>query len=146
MLICETNFEKARKRIRENKENEIIFCGDDETNRKVLEKEQINILLLNQKSRKDRQKQRESGFNQVMAKLAKKKDVVIGINFDEIIESHEREREKIIARIKQNIRICNKHNLKMKFITQNSKNKRDKYDLKALGIILGMPTKMVKTL
>jgi RNase P/RNase MRP subunit p30 len=145
-LISENNFEKARKKIRENKEKTIIFSGDDETNRKVLEKEQINILLLNQKQRKDRQKQRDSGFNQVLAKLAKKKNVIIGINLDEIIESNGKKREEILARIRQNIKLCNKNNLKMKFININPANKRDKYDLKALGIILGMPTKIVKTL
>ena len=61
ILIKETNFEKARKKIKENKDSEIIFSSDDdELNRKILEKEKIKILLLNQKDRKDFQKQRNS--------------------------------------------------------------------------------------
>ena len=73
-LIQENNFEKARKEINKNKSQEIIFSSNnDDLNRKVLEKLPINILLINQKARKDKQKQRDSGFNQVLAKIAKKK-------------------------------------------------------------------------
>lgn len=144
VLIRENTFERARKAIRDNKGKKIIFfSNNDELNRKVLEKENINILLINQKGRKDRQKQRDSGFNHVLAKLAKKKDVAIGINLDEIIESKGKERAKILARIEQNIKLCNKNKLHMKFI---SKKKRDDYDLKALGLVLGMPTWMTKEL
>ena len=49
---------------------------------------------------------------------------------------------EILARIKQNVKLCNKNKLKMKFIFE--KNKRDSYDLKSLGLVLGMPTWMTK--
>jgi ribonuclease P/MRP protein subunit RPP1 len=142
-LIQEDTFEKARKKIKENKDNLIIFSSNnDELNRKIIEKEPIDILLINQASRKDFQKQRNSGFNHVLAKIAKKKKVTIGINLDEIIES--KQKSDILARIRQNIKICNKNKLKMKFISL--KQKRDIYDLKALGLVLGMPTNIVKNL
>ena len=141
ILIQESTFEKARKAIKSAKGEIIFTSNDDELNRKILEKEKIDVLLLNQKERKDRQKQRDSGFNHVLAKLAKKKNVAIGINLDEIIES--KEKAKILARIEQNIKLCNKNKLHMKFI---SKKKRDDYDLKALGLVLGMPTWMTKNL
>ncbi len=144
ILIQENTFEKARKKIKENSDKIIIFSSDnDELNRKILEKEPINILLLNQTERKDFQKQRNSGFNHVLAKIAKKKNVIIGINLEEIINSKENKKSDILARIKQNIKLCNKNKLKMKFIS--FKQKRDIYDLKALGLILGMPTNMVKS-
>jgi ribonuclease P/MRP protein subunit RPP1 len=138
------NFEKIRKTIRENKNKRIVFFSDsDELNRKILEKEKIDILLLRMKERKDFSKQRNSGFNFVLAKLAKKNNVTIGIDFDEILNSKEKERAKILARIKQNIEICNKNNLKMKFITSKEKNSSE---MVALGLVLGMPTKMTKHL
>ena len=143
ILIKETDFMKARKKIKENKEKIIIFSSnDDELNRKILEKEKIDILLINQLNRKDFQKQRNSGFNQVLAKLAKKNNVTIGINLDEIIES--KNKSEILSRVKQNIKLCNKNKLKMKFISE--KHKRNIYDLKALGLVLGMPTWMVRDL
>ena len=145
IIIYENNFDVARKLIHENSDKKIIFSSDDdELNRKILEKENINVLLLNQAGRKDFQKQRNSGFNHIMAKFAKKKDILIGINLDEIIKSSEKEKAKILARIMQNIRICNKNKLKMKFLYKNQK--RNIYDLKSLGLVLGMPTWMTSDL
>jgi ribonuclease P/MRP protein subunit RPP1 len=147
ILIQEKSFEKARNEIKKNKEKEIIFSSnDDDLNRKILEKEPINILLLNQKERKDFQKQRNSGLNHVLAKIAKKNNISIGINLDEIIQSNSQEKVKILARITQNIKLCNKNKLKMKFIAINKENERNLHDLKSLGLVLGMPTFMTKNL
>ena len=60
-----------------------------------------------------------------MAKIAKKNKVLIGINLDEIINSDKLNKAQILARIKQNIMLCNKNKIKMTFI---SKQKKDKYD------------------
>jgi len=142
VFIEEDNFDKARKKIREAKNEKIIFSSnDDETSRKVIEKEPVNVLLIKQKGRKDRQKQRDSGLNSVMAKIAKKKNIEIGIFLDEIMESHGKEKAVILSRIEQNVKLCKKEKLKMKFIS-GEKNRRNDYDLKALGLILGMPTWM----
>ncbi len=145
ITIHENDFDKARKQIKENSGKKTIFSSDnEETIRKVLEKEDIEILLLNQAGKKDFQRQRDSGFNHIMAKLAKKNSIVIGINLDEIIKSSEKEKAVILARVMQNVRICSKNKLKMRFIYKNQK--RNLYDLRALGLILGMPTWMVKDL
>lgn len=155
ILIQEKTFDKARKLILESKEKNpksiIIFSSNnDELNRKILEHEgeKIDILLLSQSERKDRLKQRDSGFNQILAKIAKEKKVDIGILLDEIIESAKKPKQtaEILARIKQNIKLCNKNKLRMKFIALKKKNERDVYDLKALGLTLGMPTWMTKEL
>lgn len=150
-IISEQPFEKVRNKIKEtykkNPEAKIVFSSnDDELNRKVLEKEKISGLLLSQVARKDKQKQRDSGLNQVIAKLAQKSKVFIGINLDEIIQSKPQQKEKILARVKQNIKLCNKYKIQMKFIAQNPTNERNIYDLKALGLVLGMPTWMTKEL
>lgn len=150
ILLTEPNFSKLKDKIKKAKEEgkTIIYSSeDDELNRKVIEKLPISILLINQTGRKDFQKQRNSGFNQVIAKAMKKKNIELGINFDEIIESNSlKEKSEIIARIKQNIKLCNKNKVNMKFIIQKEKNQRNIYDLKSLGLVLGMPTSMVKDL
>ncbi len=140
IIIQETNFNKIQSQIKEAQiqKKQIIFSSDDdELNRKVLEKLPIQILLINLAKRKDFQKQRNSGFNQVLAKIAKKKNVIIGINLKEILKA--KEKEKILSRVEQNIKLCNKNKLKMKFIIEKQ---GDNYDLKALGLVLGMPTWM----
>jgi RNase P/RNase MRP subunit p30 len=144
-IIQEDDFQKARKKIRENKGKVVVFASsDDDLNRKILEKEDIDILLIKQASRRDRMKQRDSGFNQVLAKIAKKKNIAIAIDLDELISSKSKEKSEILARIRQNIKICNKNKLKMKFLYD--KNKRNEYDLRSLGLVLGMPTSMTKNL
>ncbi len=144
LFINEKNFERIRKKVNDNKDKKIIFSGDnDEVNRKVLEKLNIDILVINQEKRKDFQKQRNSGFNSVLAKIAKKRNIGIGINLDEIINSQGKTKAEILARIRQNIKICNKNKLKMSFVGEN---KRNIYDLKSLGLILGMPTWMTKNI
>jgi len=149
ILVQGNNFEKSRKEIRENRQTKgkkiIFLSNNDELNRKVLEKEPIDILLLNQSQRKDKLKQRDSGFNHVLAKIAKKNNIAIGISLDEIINSREKNKSEILSRVEQNIKLCNKNRLKMKFISLN-KNKRDIYDLRALGLVLGMPTGMASHL
>jgi len=145
VLISETDFQRARNKIREAKKQQpdkvIVFTSnDDELNRKILEKEKIDVLLLQLAGRRDKQKQRDSGFNQVMAKTAKKKNVSIGINLNEIINANIKEKTDILARVRQNIILCNKNKLKMSFFPEI----KDKYDLKSLGLVLGMPTWMTK--
>jgi len=150
LLITETNFNKLKNKVKEAKLKEkiVIYSSeDDDLNRKAIDKLEIDILLINQTNRKDFQKQRNSGFNQVMAKIAKKRNTKIGINLDEIIDSNFiKEKSEILARVKQNIFLCKKNNIKMKFITQKKKNERKIHDLKSFGLILGMPTSMTKNL
>ena len=147
ILIRENSFEKARNSVNKNKDKQIIFSSDnDELNRKVLEKLPIHFLLINQSKRKDKQKQRDSGFNHVLAKIAKKKNISLGINLDEIINSKGKVKTEILARIRQNIKLCNKNKIKMNFINIKKENERDIHDLKALGLVLGMPTWMTSSL
>jgi RNase P/RNase MRP subunit p30 len=146
VFIEEDNFDRARKKIKENRNAKIVFSSnDDEISRKVIEKEPVSILLIKQKGRKDRQKQRNSGLNSVMSKIAKKRGIEIGIFLDEITESHGKDKAEILSRVEQNIKLCKKEKLKMKFISHGGNNGND-YDLKALALILGMPTWAIKDL
>jgi RNase P/RNase MRP subunit p30 len=151
-IIKEDNFENARNKIKklkkETPEEEVIFTSNkDDLNRKILEKTKINILLINQKNKRDFHKQRNSGFNQVLSRETKNKKIKIGINLDEILEEKNiLKKAKILARIKQNIILCNKNRIKMKFILQKRQNKRNQKNLKSLGLVLGMPTWMTRDL
>jgi len=154
ILITETNFNRLKQQVKktreENKNSRIIFSSeDDELNRKVLEKlgesQGVDILVIPLENRKDFMKQRNSGFNHVMAKAAKKNNISIGIDFDEILDAkNSNEKSKILSRIMQNIFLCNKNKINMVFISK--KYERDLRDLKSLGLVLGMPTWMAKSL
>lgn len=137
-IITARTFDKARNLIKQAKSPIVFTSNDDELNRKVIEKEKIDVLLISLKGRKDWQKQRNSGLDNVMAREAKKKGVVIAINLDEIMTSKGKEKAEILSRIRQNIKICSKYKVKMTFLPK----KEDSYDLKSLGLVLGMPTWM----
>jgi len=124
----------------------IYSSDDDDLNRRVMEKLKIDVLLLSQKNRKDFSKQRNSGLNHVLAKIAKKNDIGIGIDLDEIIEASGFGLAEILSRVRQNIFLCNKAKVQMKFIAREKKNSRNIYDLRSLGLVLGMPTWMTKRL
>ena len=65
----------------------------------------------------------------------KKNNIKLGINLDEIIEEKNlKKKAEILARIKQNIFLCNKDKVQMKFIIQKEKNNRNIYDLKSFRI------------
>ena len=145
IILTEKNFSRLKEFVKKAKGKEIIFSSqDDELNRKVLEKLQVHILLIPLRNRKDFMKQRDSGFNGVMAKIAKKMGIKIGVGLDELINTSSPEKEKIIARVRQNIRLCSRNKVGMVFV--EGKEKRNSVLLKSLGLVLGMPTWMTKGL
>lgn len=120
----------------------VVTAKNDEFNRKVLEIKKIDILLFRDfKSRKNKLKQRDSGLNQVLCKLAKENNILIGIDFNIFYEKNEKELSLCAEKMIQNIKLCNKY--KVKIILFNAENK-NKYDLFSLLISLGMPTNMAK--
>ena len=73
IILTEKNFSRLKELIKKNKGKEIIFMSDeDDFNRKVMEKLPIHIILISLKGRKDYSKQRNSGFNEVLARIASK--------------------------------------------------------------------------
>lgn len=148
VFLTETNFSRLKTEIEKTRKKEpgslIIFSSNnDEANRQVLEKAKIDILLLPLSKRKDFSKQRNSGLNAVLANIAKKNSIRIGIDLDEIlIAENKKLKSELLARIIQNIKLCKKEKIQMKFISK----KRDfnPYLLKSFGLSLSMPTWMTK--
>jgi len=143
IILREKNFSRLKEFVKKNKDKKIIFSSDDDDlNRKVMEKLPVDLVLINLSHRKDFLKQRNSGFNEVIARIALKNKVQIGINFDEFFVLSER--EKILSRVKQNITLCSRKKIQMQFVI--GKEKRSLVLLKSLGLVLGMPTWMTKGL
>lgn len=142
IILNEKNFNRLREEVKRNLDKEIIFSSsDDELNRKVVEKLEVSGLLISLGGRKDYMKQRNSGFNQVMAKILKKKGIFVCFDFDELINS--KEKSRVLARLKQNIFLCNKYDVVLKFVGVEG---LDIKDLKSLLLVLGLKTSLVKKL
>ena len=148
--ILETIKSKKQKKI-------IAVIGqDDEFNRRILETCNIDYLVSPENSKfhhKDGLKQRDSGLNHVLAKIANEKGIAIVINFSEISEStdeknmlEKKARALVLARIIQNIKLCRKAKCKIKIATfaKTKTQLRTPNELKAFAFSLGMSSQQVK--
>jgi RNase P/RNase MRP subunit p30 len=148
MLILNTpNINEARKQIdklrKQNKDEKIaVLSQSDEFNRKALEIKNLNILIINENlNQRDYSKQRNSGLNEVLAKICKEKGIEIGVQIDEITKKPELEKAKSLARLSQNIMLCKKAGAKLIFLSNNIIDKRA---LQSLMLVLGAGTKQAE--
>jgi RNase P/RNase MRP subunit p30 len=130
-MIQTTNFQEIRNQIQKarkvNSEEQIIVkAGDEEFNRKVIEIKGVNILLSPElHDRKDKIKQRDSGLNEFLCKLAAKNNIKIGINIQEIKFLPAIPKAKIIARIIQNIKLCKRTKTQIILYPEDKYKKQD---------------------
>ena len=117
----------------------IKIGSDDKTNRKIVENKQVDIFLSPEKTRtKDFMHYRDSGLNQVLCKLAKKNNIAIGFNFNEVLNS--KNKPLLLGKMMQNVRLCRKYNVKMIIISgaKNHYELRYSQELASFGMCLGM--------
>ena len=123
-VINTPDLEQAKKEIRKAERPTIIKAQDDNFNRKILEYGKFDILLFPQnKIAKDKPKQLDSGLNNVLAEIAEKNKITIGFDLEELRKIEKKEKAKILARIKQDIKLCRK--AKIKIVLLNYKDKID---------------------
>ena len=92
-------------------------------NRRVLETMKVNFLAnVENSNNKSTLKQRDSGINMVIAKIAKKKGITFLIDFNEIKKKNQIERVEIISKIIQNIKICRKARCKIAIVSFGKNN------------------------
>lgn len=143
VTLTEKNFSRLKEFVKREKGKEIIFTSsDDDLNRKVAEKLPVQIIIIPLSDRRDYTKQRDSGLNEVVAKIFKKNKISLGFRVNELIDS--KHKDRILSRLKQNIKICARLKVQIKFI--DASNDFNLIDLKSLGLVLGMPTWMIKSL
>lgn len=124
-----------------------ILALSDEFNRRALETLKINYLISPEFNEgKDTLKQRSSGFNHVLAEIAKKKNIQIVVNLSKVNSiDNKKEKAKIVSRILQNVKISRKSKIDLKLATfANSENELlDEKQIRAIGFSLGMSSQQV---
>jgi len=142
-MIISKNINEARKQILELKKQgkEILVRAQDaEFNRKMLEDKNVNILVSPElHEREDKAKERDSGLNEILCRIAAKNGIKIGIDLSEIINKEKKEKAIILARIKQNIMLCKKTGCEMKIL-----GSYDKKQAFAFLLTLGASTSQAK--
>jgi RNase P/RNase MRP subunit p30 len=136
-MISTTSIEKAKQLIKKESSPIVVKAEDTHFNRKLLEYGKFDILLgVEEGKKKDFFKYLDSGLNHILAKIATKNNIAIGINLDKIKKLGKKEKGLRLGRIRQNIKICRKAKCKIVFI--NYKNKKEAFELM---ISLGASTK-----
>jgi len=119
----------------------IVMAKDDEFNRTILENKRVDFLIdVESGNKHDRLKQRDSGLNQVLCKLARDNEVSIGINLRHLNKGSDFEKAKYLSRLLQNVKLCKKYQVKMVLFNVDKRKK----DLNGLLLTLGMSTDMAK--
>jgi len=123
-IINTKNINEARKEIQKLKgtnEKIIVHAQDDDFNRKIFEIKDVDMIVGLELFGKDRLKQRGSGMNEVIAKLAKTNNIDIGVDLASIRKLDSLERGKVLGRIRQNIKLCKRTGARIVVIGADSK-------------------------
>ncbi|MEI6058436.1 MAG: hypothetical protein WCP89_01570 [archaeon] len=127
------------------------FGRDNVFNRRALETLKINFLISPEREfggereskRKDTLKQRDSGLNHVIAKIAKDKDISMVIDIDDLSSIQDRKQKaKRLSRIIQNIKISRRAGCKI--LVWSLSGEMGKKELEAFGFSIGMSSQQVK--
>jgi len=144
-IINTPSLDEARKQIQKLKQEKpktevIVKAQSQEFNRKILENKDVDILLSPEiHSRKDKLKEKDSGLNEILCRIAKKNNIKIGIDIKEIKKKKGKERALLLARIMQNIMLCKKAGIEFILL-----GKYDKKDAFSFLLTLGASTSQAK--
>jgi len=144
-IINTSDINQARKEIQQFKKSKlpiIIQAQGDEFNRKILENKDIDILISPElHQRKDKLKQRDSGLNEVLCKLATKNNIKIAIDLKQIQKLPKQDKAIALSRIMQNIKLCKRTKTKIVILP---KEKFKKQDISSLFLTLKASTQQAK--
>jgi len=116
----------------------IYKTDSEELLRFALEKTKIDLIYgMETINPKDSVHFVRGGLDQITCRIAKEKDKIIAFSFSEILNA--KNKDKIIARMKFNVKLCKKYKVKMFFSTfaKNENELRSAQDLFAFWKVLG---------
>ena len=124
-MIITKKIEEAKNKIKKSSEKPIIVISQDDLfNRKIVEYGKFDILLSPEKgNRSNSIRKINSGLNHVVAKIAVKNKISIGIDIDEIKKLSKNEKAERLSKIKQNLEICRKSKTKIIALSKNENKK-----------------------
>jgi ribonuclease P/MRP protein subunit RPP1 len=125
---------KIVDKVREKVVIVVVHGGDYQINRAACENPKVDILSHPERERND------CGLDEYCLRKAKENDVLIEINFSEILNVHRKARAHVLQNISENIRLCKEIGAKM-VICSDAKSVwelRDPRALASIANILGM--------
>lgn len=123
-MINTNNLNEARKQIQKLKkegEEVVVLAQDDKFNRKIFENEDVDLIVGLEFNKNDLLKQRNSGLNEITAKLSKKNNIKIGVDVNRIASLDKIQKARVLARVRQNIELCKRVDCQMVILGDVSK-------------------------
>jgi ribonuclease P/MRP protein subunit RPP1 len=113
----------------------LVHGGDMEVNRAAVETPEVDVL-----SHPEFGREEDSGFDHVMAKLAKENNVAIEFNFRELLLSYKKTRSAVLAHLARNAKLVRKYNVPFVLTSGavSSWDMRGPSDLISFGKVLGL--------
>ncbi|NOZ80873.1 MAG: hypothetical protein GXP63_04320 [DPANN group archaeon] len=115
--------------------------------RLVIEQRGADFLLgVELLERRDRMHHRSSGLNQVLAKLAREKEVGLAFSFNAVLDAPDEVFSLLMGRMRQNIRLASKYGVAVRIgsLASSPLEMRNPLDLRAFYGLLGMTTEMLR--
>lgn len=117
MRIDTKDFEKFRRIVlaeskKADREEILVVAKDDKFNRRALDYGRFDVLIgvesFGENWRRDKLRNLDSGFNHVMANIAKRKGIAIGVDLEGLQKLGKKEKGVRLSRIRRNIGFCRK--------------------------------------
>jgi ribonuclease P/MRP protein subunit RPP1 len=117
-----------------------VIVENSDKLRLTIENKKTDIIFNLENQRKDFMHHRNSGLNQVLAKLAYKNKIKIGVSLSNVLKAENMLRSQLLGRIMQNVRICRKYKVDMLLASfaHDPYEMRAPKDIMSLGVCLGM--------
>ncbi len=140
IFIGNADFSGIKSKIKLNSSKKIIKSDSAKDRNNIEERKADVIYEFETLSKKDSMHFRNSGINQVIAKLMKDKKVAYGLSFSLILNASGREKSVLLGRMMQNIRLCRKYKIPVVIASFARKpcEMRDYKDLTAFARTLGL--------
>ena len=118
---------------------DLVIIKSTENDQQILEKSNPDLIFgMELTAKRDYSHFRQSGLNQVLCRLANKKNIIFAMPLSIILKSEDK--PKILGRIMQNITLCRKFKANLAFCSfaENPYEMKSSNDLMSLAIALGM--------
>ncbi|HLC31147.1 MAG TPA: hypothetical protein VJK51_00615 [Candidatus Nanoarchaeia archaeon] len=139
-MIDLESLEEVKEALKGEPTPKIIQARSGEYNRKLLEQYSFNILLFPAKTRKKESlRQLDLSFNHVLAKIAAKKKIALGIDLKSLRKEKESELDRELSILKELIALARTHKIPIKIL-----NAKDKRNAQSLLLTLGASTQQAK--
>jgi len=114
----------------------VIECNEENI-QQALENKKADIILLAEKSPRDKLRQRRTALDEAMCRLARQQGVAIAFSFSFLLNASDR--AQAIGRMRLNLQLCRKHKLPVIFASfaKDKFEMRGLSDLKSLLLTVG---------